>query len=247
MIQLDLSPPSPKWPVRLCELCTVLGGHPAPDDRDSACGEAWVLLNVSLRRYLRLHASRLGRIPATDIEDIAASKALDLIRQAESGKSRALTRRSHELPAFLSTVARNGLVDHLRRTARLVPLEDRDSENGHPTPQALTASASGDPDRAAECTEFAAALCECADVLRPRARLIWFFRVFYELSTKEIANHPEVQLNPGHVDVVLQRAREHVTRCMKSKGHIAQDMPPGTFAELLRVYRLESPIQRGVA
>ncbi len=246
MIQLDTAVSDPQWPARLSELCALLGRAPTPAARDRACGEAWVLLNINLRRYLRLHASRLGCVPASDVEDIAAAKALDLIRKAESGASGALARRCDEIPGFLSTIARNGLVDHLRRTGRLVPLDAYEPRNGHSVHLDLISGPDGDPNRAVECNEFAAALCACAEGLKPRTRRIWFFRVFYEMSTKEIANHPEVGLNPGHVDVVLQRAREHITRCMADKGHFAKDMPAGTFAELLRVFRIE-PSERGTS
>jgi RNA polymerase sigma factor (sigma-70 family) len=228
----------PRWPARLSELFDILEHPGCPKARDAACGEAWIVLNLALRRYVRLHAGRLGRISDPDLEDIAAAKALDLIRKAESGQGSPFTRQRHEIPAFLSTVARNGLVDQLRRGGRLVPLENLETNGDGCRDYSLT-NGHVNPAQQTECSEFAAALRTCATQLQPRNRLAWFLRVFYDMTTKEIAHHPEVRLDPGHVDVILQRTRRQVTQCMKQKGHGPSNMPPGTFTELLRAFRLD--------
>ena len=43
----------------------------------------------------------------------------------------------------------------------------------------------------------------------------------------------------GDVDVVLQRTRQKIRDCMRRRGFTAQDMPPGTFVDLLHSFRLE--------
>ena len=91
--------------------------------------------------------------------------------------------------------------------------------------------------------EYAAALCGCAERLKPRSRSIWLLRVLFELPSKQIATHPEVTLNPGHVDVILQRCRQIIRDCMQKLGYEPRDMPPGTFAELWKAFRLESSLE----
>jgi hypothetical protein len=56
------------------------------------------------------------------------------------------------------------------------------------------------------------------------------------MRTKEIAAHPRVGLKPGHVDVLMQRARSGIRECMQQKGYQPQDMLPGTFVELWRIF-----------
>jgi DNA-directed RNA polymerase specialized sigma24 family protein len=95
------------------------------------------------------------------------------------------------------------------------------------------------PDVLVERREFAQALRECARRLQPRSRLIWFFRVFYGMSSKQIAVHPEIALQAAHVDVLLQRVRHAVRECMHANGFEPRDMPPGTFTELWKEFHLD--------
>ena len=71
----------------------------------------------------------------------------------------------------------------------------------------------------------------------PQHRVVWLLRVLYEMSSKTIAEHPEVLRNPGHVDVILGRCREQIRKCMHAHGLDARELPPGTFAELWRRFR----------
>ena len=59
------------------------------------------------------------------------------------------------------------------------------------------------------------------------------------MPSKDIAVHPELCLKASYVDVLLQRVRQAIRDCMLRKGFEAQDMPPGTFAELWGAFRLE--------
>jgi hypothetical protein len=67
---------------------------------------------------------------------------------------------------------------------------------------------------------------------------VWIFRVFLEMSTRQIAAHPEIAMKPGAVDVALARTRDKVRVCMKRRGFDPRDMPPGTFAVLWAEFRL---------
>ena len=69
--------------------------------------------------------------------------------------------------------------------------------------------------------------------------------MFLDMSTKEISGHPDVGLSTGHVDVVLQRCRERMRKCMTSKGFEVLNVPPGTFTELWRAFRMDETLAAG--
>jgi len=230
-----------QWPEHLQELLRRMRSAPDFDTRNRATGEAWVLLNTLIVIRLRVQATRYGTTAQEDLEDIAVEKSLDLLRRAESGEWDPEHRAPSELAAFLMTVARNGLVDFLRKSGRVEPLAgdagpDEDPRGAARAP--LRASGEG-PDADAERREFATALRGCAETLDVRTRMVWFLRVFCDLATKEIATHPSVRLKPGHVDVLLQRARRQIRTCMRRLGHESHDLPPGTFAEIWRLFRAD--------
>ncbi len=235
-----------QWPAHLQRLLSDLRTAPGPEARSAAMGEAWILLNTLIGFRLRIQVARIGAVAREDLEDIAAQKSLDLLRRAESGEWDLGSREPSELAAFLMTVARNGLVDFLRRSGRLDVLTGPDGEGEDPGGRARAPlRESGEwADADAERREFASALRACAETLAVRTRVIWFLRVFCDLSTREIATHPNVRLNPGHVDVLLHRARRAITACMRRRGHESHDVPPGTFAELWRMFRADEVWRR---
>ncbi|NNE43225.1 MAG: hypothetical protein HKN12_03380, partial [Gemmatimonadetes bacterium] len=98
------------------------------------------------------------------------------------------------------------------------------------------------PEDRLERRRFAESLRDCAGQLTARDRTVWFFRVFYDLSSREIAGHPEVGLKAPHVDVILQRCRQAVRKCMDGKGYQPGDLPPGTFSELWAAFRAPASI-----
>src|SRR5439155_6504539 len=100
----------------------ILRDAPDPARHLAERAEAWVLLNAGLIRYLKLHAGRMARVDPADLEDIAAAKSYDLLHDAEAGRWVLHRRSSGELTAYLSTVARNALIDFLRRSRHAVPL-----------------------------------------------------------------------------------------------------------------------------
>ena len=231
---------SPHWPSRVGDLCRELKTAPNPQARNALQGELWVLLHLALHRYLAFHSRKVGRFSREDLEDVAAQKSLELLRGAECGSWEPSTRSPGEIASYVSSVARNGLVDHARRTQRDAAVTRAESSDPDAAdPDALASRAEG-PEAVTECHEFARALRDCAETLSARSRTMWFFRVFYDMATKEIAGHPEIGLKPGHVDVVLQRCRDAIRDCMKRKGHTTDALPPGTFVELWRSFRAEN-------
>lgn len=96
-------------------------------DPDSALEPLWLLLNTKLFSHIRSQSRKLGRLTHEDLEDIASEKALDLMRRIDTGKWRPDTASTGEIVNYVSRVARNGVVDALRRhgnaTARELPMD----------------------------------------------------------------------------------------------------------------------------
>ena len=220
-----------RWPVRLQELILRIQEGRPPADADRA--EAWLLARGALLQFLRHRAGLLGRPPIEDLEDLASSKALEVLTRVEDGVWTPRGRHPNEVAGYLAAVARNGLI-RLARSRGRYPEHRVTSVNGQITEPELEDQRSARPTAAAEASEFIVSLRECVAQLAPRSRRVWFFRAFYEMSSRDIASHPAVRLQPGHVDVLVQRTREALTTCMASKGHAPRDFPSGTFAELWR-------------
>jgi RNA polymerase sigma factor (sigma-70 family) len=242
----EVIPEGRKWPLRLRELSGLLQSAGDGPSLDASRGEAWKILFSALSIFLRSHNARLGRVPKEDLEDLAAESALDLLRRMVSGVTDFSDRAPGEVASFLSKVARNCLLNYMDKDRRRVEPRREDGaewdvgEMGEETTTGVTDA----PDVQVERQEFTSALRSCAERLDPRSGLVWFFRVFYGMSSKDIATHPEVRLKVGHVDVLLQRARRLMGDCMRRLGFEPQDMPPGTFVELWEAFRLESFVAR---
>lgn len=229
--------PEPEWPRRFHKFCVALRASKDQTAVDNARGQLWLILNSVLFRFVNSHAARYGGVPREDVEDIAAQKALDLLNRIQSRSLDLSDRNPKQLKAYLSSTAEKGLMDLFRQHSREAS-EKKKAVAGNPgggsSSQPLDAAT--DP---VENKAYAEALRCCAEKLEERVRTIWLFRVFYEMSSNEIAAHPEVLLKPSYVDVILQRAREALRRCMLHKGHETHQLPTGVFVELWRAFRLE--------
>lgn len=215
---------------------------------EETLGDVWILLFSTISAYIRIHAARLGRVSREEIEDIAADKSLDLLNRIDRDEWNPASRTTAEIEGYISMVARNGLIDRRRAERRRVEPKDqrRDEWDVREEESVELARTAESPDLLVERREYADALRDCAERLNRRGRLIWFFRVFAGMSTKQISAHPEVLLKPGHVDVLLQRVRQTVRKCMEQKGHDSREIPPGTFTELWAAFRwCDSAIGRG--
>ena len=102
----EFTPGHPRWAARLHELCPQIA-RPAGVRLRS---EAWQIVYFNLGRYLRYHAARLGKVSADDIADISAQKTLELMAKADIASGRLSELAPEQIPGFLSTVARNGLI-----------------------------------------------------------------------------------------------------------------------------------------
>lgn len=224
----------PRWPGRLLDAHAVLRAPGAgAREKRAALEDAWLILHTALVRFARAHASRGGQASREDVEDVASEKALELVRRLESGAWDPSGHGPGAIAGFLGTVARNGLVDRFRKQGKHMELRDEDAEA-----QPSEAPVDGNADARLESRVFATALQDCAARLKERDRCVWFFRVFYELPSREIAAHPEIRLKAPHVDVILQRCRRAVRDCMRKKGHEVTELPRGTFLHLWETWRM---------
>lgn len=217
-----------RWPVRLRELCQELPVQSTQPGRGQVIQEIWIILAQVLQRSIEAQRSMCSGLTVEDVEDLTSEKALDLVQRLETGKWWIGERTASEVAGFLATVARNAVLDLVRRHHR----------KGHVAEATIETSADclveetldGEmPDAALEREEFIDALRSCATLLQPRVRRIWFLRVFYSMATKQIASHPEVQIKPARVDELLFEARQTIRRCMESKGQKLRQLPTGTF------------------
>lgn len=203
-------------------------------DRDPrARSELWLLLNTALQQCIRAESRRTGAIDTDELLDLASEKSLELMNQVDSNRWRPQEDPPERVRAFVWRVGRNGLVDYLRRERRRATMPVADAE-AHAGP----ASQSDAPDAELERSEFVEALVQCVGDLRARERAAWLFRVFLEMTSREIAVHPEVDAKPSHVDVILQRCRTRVRDCMRGKGYRPADIPRGAFVALWASFRI---------
>jgi RNA polymerase sigma factor (sigma-70 family) len=220
-------PAAPLWACRIAPaIQALLCARGA--ERDPARAELWRLLHAALYASLRAQAGRVAPVSREDLEDIASTKALELLLQAE-GKLWSVEGYSPlEVTAFLARVARNGLVDLARRRGREAPPpEDADAWE-----RAVTDAgpAESDPLERASTEEFFSAFKECVAALTPRARKVWMQRVVLDRPSREAAG--ALGLTVANVDVMAQRAREALTACMAAKGHRVAGLDPRMFVLL---------------
>lgn len=154
-----------------------------------------------------------------------------MLRRAESGEWDPCGRHPAEIAAYLASVARNALQPHTEQARRLMPLVARREFEDARTPDLADPHAPAVEARA-EVAEFVDRPRECLLGPQPRSRRSWFFRVLLGMSSRDIARHPDIELNAAHVDVIVKRARDIVHTCLATFGFEAGDLPPGAFTRL---------------
>ncbi len=228
-----------KWPQRLADISQALANSPRKH-RNHLLEQIWGLLHTALSHYAHLHASRMGSIDPDTHADLVSQKASDLMRRADTGEWRPFLDAPGRIAAFVSTTARNGLVDELRRQGRvdLVEFAESSDDPDKKVPTMVLTDTSPSPQQTVERSEFVDGLIECFRGLKRRSRTILFFRLFYDMNSRSIADHPEVNCSANTVDVALLRAREKLSACMADKGFETKELPQGTFGALWREFRV---------
>lgn len=217
---------SSRWPERLRALALAWRGAGTEESRQKIASELWVLVNAAVARYVRFHIQAYGRIDPEDVRDIASEKSIAFLRNLSNGARDIRVINSSQLRAYISVLARNGLVDALRKSHRTGRVHDEDGDGAPMAPESDGAEIS------MQHEEFLKAICECVSSLAPRVQTAWFLRAFLDLTSKEIGAHPDVRMAPPAVDMMLSRARKSLRGCMEKRGFNADDAPPGTFVAL---------------
>lgn len=226
-----------RWAVRVCELVAQWRLPLGDVARDAVLAELWTLLNLALQRYVRAQARRFGPIAPEDVVDLAADKTLELLRRLDRREWDPALGSHAQLCGYLFSVARNGVVDHVHLRGREVLASDLPHPGSEGT--LFEAATAPDPESAVDGSRYARGIVECAALLSARARLAWMLRVFHGMSSAQIGHHPQVGTSPGGVDLILNRSRRRLRKCMQSKGLEPNVMPPGTFAALWEIIDAE--------
>jgi len=213
------------WSERTLALCRDWKTASSDEARNRILSELWVLINAMLARYVRFHCRTLGMVDAEEVRDIASEKAMAFVHNLRSGHRDAAVLHAAQMSAYVSVLARNGLVDVLRKNGR---------RNGGAQGAAAPAVAppSDDAELNVRHEQFVCAIRDCVSALAPRARTAWFLRAYLDMPSREIASHPDVRMTVTAVDMMLSRTRRALRQCMNNKGLNADDAPPGAFVAL---------------
>ena len=230
--------PSAFWSRALAERLTQFNKSRGTPGEGRALGELWTLLSSTLQLTVRLQARKLGPLQPEDVEDIASEKAIAILSRFLDDQVRVDLGKPEVVARWTLTIARNGVIDHLRRTntRSQEPLKSLElisyEKTSHRSGTGFTESA--------DASTFARALVNCVSGLTETQRTAWFLRVFYDMSSADIARHPDVAATPGSVNVMLSRVRRKVSNCMRRKGLFGSELPAGTFARLWALVRKSS-------
>ena len=167
----------------------------------SCCCADWVSTLV------REHASRLAAIARR--EGVTATDALDVVQDAFHTlllrpDSQALRDKPDDAARVLSAIVRNAARNLRRRHHQAKPHVDVADQP--------LAAREPEPDRAIEQVETQAQLAGCMAKLGDAHRHVITLRVLEELSGEEAAQ--ALGVTPGHVAVLLHRARKQLADCM---------------------------------
>ncbi len=134
--------------------------------------------------------------------------------------------RSHER-TWLVGILKNKIVDHFRKAARELPLEEPDTHAEGPDPDFQhTGPLAGawqpdkqpqdwliDPGDIAEQREFWKYLNQCLDELQQRTAMAFVLREIEDLPPEEICNIMEISAT--NLRVMLHRGRKQLRRCLE--------------------------------
>ena len=167
-----------------------------------ACACAWIA------GLARTHAGRLAAvarregIPAADALDVVQDAFHTLIGRADLAE---LRDRPDDAARLLAAIVRNAARNLRRRHHHARPHTELDD--------AALATPMPAPDEALEHATTAAQLVGCMSKLADVQRHVIRLRVLEELSGDEAAR--ALGLTPGHVAVLLHRARKQLEHCMQ--------------------------------
>lgn len=172
--------------------------------------------------WVDAYGDRLYRYALSRVRDESAAE--DLVQDAllTAFKSRDRFKGDSSELTWMTGILRFKIFEFYRRQAKELPLgfdegDDRESElfegGRHWKPEAAPRDWGSDPQRAAENIEFGAALRACLDALAPAAARAFTLREMEGVGHHETA--AALGVAPGHVAVLLYRARMRLRRCLE--------------------------------
>jgi DNA-directed RNA polymerase specialized sigma24 family protein len=212
--------------------------HAAETDRQRSrvVAELWVVLNGALTRSVRVQCRSYGFVDQEDIKEIASEKSLAFLRNLAAGSRDIRKLTPGQVSSYLSVLARNGLVDVLRKNQNRRYLRSASFDDATETQPAPIADGA---ETLVKNEQFIRAICDCVMGLTPWARSAWFMRVFLDMSSDKIATHPDVGMTRTALDMLLSRTRRRIRDCMCNKGFNSDDAPPGTLVTLWDLLRAD--------
>lgn len=165
----------------------------------------------------RLYRYALSRVrDEGSAEDLLQDTFLTALKSRDRFKA-----ESSEL-TWMTGILRNKIFEFYRRQAKEVPLlpsdEESDPESEFFAGRHWSASAAprdwgGEPARKAESAEFSAALRRCLDALTRNVARAFILREMEGTEPKDAAD--ALGIAPGHLAVLLYRARMRLRRCLE--------------------------------
>ncbi|MDE2490535.1 MAG: sigma-70 family RNA polymerase sigma factor [Elusimicrobia bacterium] len=168
------------------------------------------------------YGDRLFRYALSRLRDARAAEELVQETLVTAFRSRDRFQGASSELTWMTGILRNKIFEHLRRQAKEAALGAVDdgaredglfAEDGHWTKSGAPADWGGEPAKAAESAEFAAALRACLDALTPAVAQAFVLREMEGLGPAACAEALGVPSN--HLAVLLYRARMRLRRCLE--------------------------------
>jgi DNA-directed RNA polymerase specialized sigma24 family protein len=230
----------PAWPEQLRRLAADFLDHAvrfsSPADTDRAESALWVLLQTAIGGYLAYEIKN-PEIRRDELPGLAAEKTAQLVEQIKRGAWTPTEENDVKIRAYIKQVASNTARAFWKRYYRSRGAEEL-TETLDQTPETVLA----DPEEQAAGEEAAARLHEWLGTCKEAHAWIFVMKAFYQMRTREIAEHPRVRTSPTNVDTVWDRLRKELRTLLSNGGEAPARFPQGTFAAFLRLWE---PLSRG--
>jgi len=230
----------PAWPEQLRRLTVDYFEHSvrfsSPADTDRAESALWVLLQTAIGGYLA-YEIRNPEIRRDELPGLAAEKTAQLVEQIKRGAWTPAEENDVKIRAYIKQVASNTARAFWKSYYRARGGEEL-SESLDQIPETVQA----DPEEQAAGEETAARLLDWLGTVKDAHAWIFVMKAFYQMHTKEIAEHPRVRTSPTNVDTVWDRLRKDLRSLLSSGEEAPARFPQGTFVAFLRLWE---PMARG--
>lgn len=222
------------WPEQLrrltADFLAELVRFSGTADTDSAESALWVLIQTALGGYLA-YEIRNPEIRRDEMPGLAAEKTAQLVEQIRRGAWKPVEESEMKIRSFIKQVAHNAAQAFWKKYYR-----DRGSEELVESLDHAPQKTHADPEQMAAGEELAGRLMRWLRTCRPNHAEIFVMKAFYQMRTREIADHPRVRTSPTNVDTIWNRLRKELRAIFSDGGEGPEQFPPGTFVAFLRLW-----------